>query len=345
MPSLVACGDDGGGAADTSTGGTTQVVGTSMGETAPSSDGTTNTQMPTTDDAGTTVELDSSGSDSSSGGWTPSVDCDMLPALPAADMTYMSEITSSEDFTFDAEGNLIGVSFETQGLHRTAYDGTTVMIVPNVSSWGRGVRVLDNGDYLVIAPGEGLHRITPEGSDTVVLNLSDEANGLALHPNGIAYFTSGNGQLRSFDPDTGEVAVLDQGDSFDGIAFNVDYTKLYYNSETGLIRQLAFTEGGEPTGEPSDFATIPVQEILDGMTVDECDNLYVVEMLGTIWRVSADGTMEVAVSLPPKALYSALNFGSGIGGWEADHLYIMSLIGGVYEVDMGVQGKPLPHLP
>ncbi|MBL4688765.1 MAG: SMP-30/gluconolactonase/LRE family protein [Nannocystaceae bacterium] len=360
IPLSVGCSNDGGAAepsGSTATGGDSGDVplegDSTTGQSPPPGDSSTtadaSTETPTTgDEGGTTLEPGSSdGDESSSGKAMPSVDCDMVPALPATDMVVLNNIPTSEDFTFDAEGNILGVSIDTQGLHRTTYNGETTMIVPNVSSFGRGIRVLDNGDYLVIAPGNGLRRITPEGSNTLVLSLPDEANGLAIHPNGIAYFTSGNGQLRSFDLDTGDVAVLDEFGSLDGIVFNLDYSKLYYNNEFGTIKQLAFDDEGQPTGTPSNFVTIAVEDILDGMAVDECDNLYVIEMSGTVWRVSPDGMIETAASLPADilSLYSALNFGSGVGGWEADHLYIMSLFGGMVEVDMGVQGKPLPHLP
>ena len=353
VPLSLGCGDDGG----ASSGGTAAATGSTGGSIPSASTGEATTDpVPTvaeSTDGGSTGSADSgssggesSGGDESSGGmWMPSVDCDMIPGAPIQSPIVQIPSQVSEDFTFDAEGNMIGVVIETQGLHRTTYEGVSTMIVPDVSDWGRGVRVLDNGDYLVVVPGEGLDRVTPQGGRVRVMNLSDEANGLALHPNGMAYLTSGNGQLRSLDPDTGDVAVLDQEESLDGIAFNVDYTKLYYNSESGLIKQLAFVDG-VPTGEPSEFVTLQPNFILDGMAVDECDNLYAVDMFGVIWRISAEGEVEAVITLEAVELYSAINFGSGIGGWKADHLYIMSLgQTGVLEVEMGVQGKPVPHLP
>jgi hypothetical protein len=41
----------------------------------------------------------------------------------------------------------------------------------------------------------------------------------------------------------------------------------------------------------------------------------------------------------------ALNFGSGVGDWQADKLYVMDFLGKMYEVDVGVPGKWEPHLP
>lgn len=307
----------------------------------------------TPDDPGETGQVDTDGDtdgDTDDTGMTtgppgPMSDCNNLPALPVA-YTILPASTGSEDFTFDTEGNMLGVSFDTYALTRTTYEGVATAILPSVSTWGRGVRVLSNGDYLVAEPDAGeILRITPAGSKTTILSTPDQPNGLAMHPNGMAYLTSGGGQLRRFDPDTGDLTVIDQGPSFDGITFSPDYRTLYYNSETGEVFQMSVDEQGLPTGEPSLMVTIPLTKILDGMTMDECGNLYVVEMTGVVWRVSPELELEPAVEVGDATLMSAVNFGSGYGGWKADHLYIMDLGGAVFEANIGVYSKPVPHLP
>ena len=86
------------------------------------------------------------------------------------------------------------------------------------------------------------------------------------------------------------------------------------------------------------------------MTADICGNIYVVDMSGVIIRVTPSGEPEVAVTVGSGDVWEmgemipAVNFGSGYGGWKSDHLYVISFSQGIYEVDMGVAGKPEPHL-
>ena len=47
----------------------------------------------------------------------------------------------------------------------------------------------------------------------------------------------------------------------------------------------------------------------------------------------------------PQQLRGECSPGSRIGGWKKDAIYIISMMGGVYEVVLGVQGAPQPHLP
>lgn len=305
-------------------------------------------QVDTTSDADESTS--DGGSDESSGSGGPLVECDNLPAIPV-DATLLPTSTISEDFTFDGQGNMLGISPFTRALVATEYDGTATTILPDVSEFGRGIRVLPDGDYLAVDPGGGaVWRITPEGSRTTVITADDEPNGLAMHPNGMAYLTSGGGRVRRFDPDTGDVSLIAEGPSFDGITFNLDYSRLFYNTEGGEVFELPMDEDGLPTGEPSVFVTIPVDFILDGMTMDECDNLYIVEMAGVVWRVSPDGLAEVAIEMPTTmggpagmTFIAAINFGSGIGGWDPQRMYVMDLGIGVYEAELGVRGKPLPY--
>jgi sugar lactone lactonase YvrE len=84
------------------------------------------------------------------------------------------------------------------------------------------------------------------------------------------------------------------------------------------------------------------------MTTDVCGNIYAVVMSGAVWRITPSGEKEVVIRLdedaPEGQAITAINFGSGAGGWKADHLYVSSFYHGIYELDMGITGKPEPHL-
>lgn len=273
---------------------------------------------------------------------TPPSYCEQLPAKPTT-ATLLSHVPASEDFTFDREGNLVGVSLQTRALVRTPYTGSPQTLVPGVSDFGRGVRYLTGGDLLIVDPSSSqLFRVTPAGSMTTVQSGMPDPNGLVIGLDGFAYVTHGQGEVRRIDPDTGEYTLLlDTPQSYDGIQFSLDYETLYVNEEVGRVTAIPMN-GGTPTT----FADIPLNEILDGMTLDECGNLYVVEMAGTIWRVLTDGTVEEYFTLQDEFVFiPAVNFGSGIGGWRRDALYIMNFDGGVYEVPTGgVRGRLEPHL-
>jgi hypothetical protein len=66
-------------------------------------------------------------------------------------------------------------------------------------------------------------------------------------------------------------------------------------------------------------------------------------MTGNIWRVSPQGGVEKVVELPT-GMYNAVNFGSGVSEWKQDAVYVASMGGDAYEVEVGVRGAPQPHL-
>lgn len=85
---------------------------------------------------------------------------------------------------------------------------------------------------------------------------------------------------------------------------------------------------------------------LDGLDVDECGNVYVTEYVtGVVYRVpEGGGTAEELFTLESEWIPN-LHWGSGAGGWDADRLYVMDrMTNGMYEVDVGVGGRPVPHL-
>ncbi len=280
----------------------------------------------------------------------PATNCSAIPALPATNLMTRSW-NASEDFTFDAAGNLWGVSIESKALTRFRKDGTADPLIPNISEWGRGIRFLPGGDMVLAEPTGGfLLRITPAGVSSRLLSGVQEPNGVAVHLNGTVYLTSGGGTLYRVDPATGNSTTMVTGEiSFDGIAFSRDYRTLYYNTEGGQVYSLAVDADGNATGSPQNYAQIPEVMILDGMTLDDCDNLYVVEMGGIVWRVTPEGVLEKVVDFLGGGKFgtfiSAVNFGSGVGGWDAKTLYIMDLGGQIHEAYVGVQSKPEPHLP
>lgn len=81
---------------------------------------------------------------------------------------------------------------------------------------------------------------------------------------------------------------------------------------------------------------------LDGLEVDGCGFVYVTEFsLGKVWRISPDGATVELLFDPPVAWIPNLHWGNGLGGFDADKLYVANRDeAGLYEVSVGVPGKP-----
>jgi sugar lactone lactonase YvrE len=250
-------------------------------------------------------------------------------------------------------------------LKKTAYDGTVRIVTQLQNDAPQGTRLLPNGEIVVTNAWENaLTRVYPNGSAEPFAIGIDGPNGLAVNENGDIYASSGAGRIYRIDPEENffEVVLEMNGRNFDGITFSPDYEVLYFNEERGNIHSAPVNDDGSlgpatllvDVRAQIDLSVVPMgMDILDGMTADICGNIYVTIMGGLVVRVTPTGEASVAVNLyenvPEGAqnvapLIPALNFGSGFGGWKRTHLYVISFLHGIYEVDVGVMGKPEPHL-
>jgi hypothetical protein len=313
-------------------------------------DGTVDTDSPPTGPTDPTDPTDPPTGETGSSGtdpWDQPVDCAALLPVPAEHVKY-TWAPSAEDFTFSADGYMISVS---GGLKRTPFGGPAELLVPLPWS-GRGTRFLPDGRLVVAAVETGdLMLLDPDtGAQQVLAGGLSNPNGVAVGIDGKVYVAT-SGQILQVDPDTAAIEVIADlpGNSFDGIVFSPDFRRLYFNEELGQVHYLDFDDDGNP-GTSQVGAQIPVSigfGILDGMSVDACGNLYVIEMNGVVWRVRADdGLVEEVVRLSGINFIPAMNFGyPEVGGWDHDALYVLDFAGAVYEVQIGVPGKWEPHMP
>jgi sugar lactone lactonase YvrE len=244
-------------------------------------------------------------------------------------------------------------------------DGKIEVILPDIGTVDpdgfpmtvRGIRYLPNNKYLVFADINSTGLVRLDLSDFTKLNLLsgfNQPNGLAIDSDGFAYMTGGDSKVVRVDPDSGDDWTL-HADEFttDGIVLSLDFETLYFNHEMSDVYKMKIHEDG--TSEEAELLTRILDEelgeesLLDGMAMDACGNLYVVEMMGVIWRVHPKtGETEKVVELEfgddDWHMINAINFGSGIGGWKEDAIYIGSMEGKLYEVELGVPGAPQPHL-
>ena len=270
-------------------------------------------------------------------------------------MTVIEFGVGSEDFVFNKEGHIIQAAIDDNTLvKKTTYDGTSEILAQLNNDWPQGTRLLPNGELIITNGGDNqLTRIYPNGSvEPFAIGISSP-NGIAVNMEGIIYATSARGVIYRVDPvaNTFTEVFTASDTSFDGISFSPDYQTLYFDEEMGNVHKIAVNPDGT-LGQESilvDLQAFPGLwpfGLLDGMTVDECGNLYVVDMNGYIIRVTPDGDPQVAADMTEGGIkmVPAANFGSGYGGWQADHLYVISFEGNIFDIDMGVRGKPEPHL-
>jgi hypothetical protein len=147
---------------------------------------------------------------------------------------------------------------------------------------------------------------------------------------------------------TSVVATLPEGVGARSLNFNRDFSTLYIANAggpaTGTIYTLELDEDLEPLGEPEIFAEGVGQGWLDGIAVDACGALYVPDSHSLrLYRVSPDGDVDVYVDWRrDETEYGhAVVFGSGIGGWRTDALYLPMPYGDnrVREIVLGVPSR------
>jgi hypothetical protein len=95
-----------------------------------------------------------------------------------------------------------------------------------------------------------------------------------------------------------------------------------------------------PVGDVQVFARTGSSGWHDGLGVDVCGNVYVADYVtSSLYRVSEDGgTVTSMVDVVDFGYGHGLTWGSGIGGWRADALYLPQPYNGytVREVVIGV---------
>ncbi len=173
-------------------------------------------------------------------------------------------------------------------------------------------------------------------------------NSATIDDDGFVYTTDFD-QIRQVDPNTGVYKLMLDlpGMDLDGLTFSPDFEILYFNYDSGGVIGYLEVQGFGDAGDNGILAdaTGGWGGELNGMAVDKCGNIYAVQTSGTVFRVFPDGQMETFMEITGGVNTTSLHFGSGFGGWEEDHLYIMDRTTGIIDVDVGIEGKWEPQWP
>lgn len=283
----------------------------------------------------------------------PVEDCDGLPSLTGSAVA-MKGLDLGWDFVFDAQGRALHAVDE--DLVATSFDGARAPLVPGVvEGFWLALRRLPGGDLLAVedppkagAPAR-LVRIDPEAGTRAVLGDISDSISLEVGTDGRVYFADPTaGVVRAYAPDTDEVVdvAAEMGDPT-YLALSPDEQTLYVSARDRVL--LAIDRLGPDSWDTprllrkaSKYMAMYANLSYGAMQVDACGNLYVAE-LGTIWRLTPDGQEFDSVAVLPSAI-RRMRFGSGVGGWGSDKLYVQLAFdtygSHVWEVEVEAEGKP-----
>jgi DNA-binding beta-propeller fold protein YncE len=269
----------------------------------------------------------------------PLPDCDNLVPLPL-EFAIIEGARRAEDFVFDAEGYVLTV--EGQNIFRTAYGESYELLYPGVAGGGAsGTGMLPNGDVVFNEANLGqVTRVTPDGQATALVGGLPYPNGIQVDDQGWVWVALNDGDaVIRFDPDNPQTEVVFESSAPNGLAFSADYRRLYVGS---------YNNGGVKEWDlDTEELTVIDDELggVDGVLTDVCDNVYVTQYgNGLVWRIAPDLSKEMVVDLETNWIPN-LNFGSGLGGWEHDRIYINDRENDrVFEVSPGIWGIDQPQL-
>jgi len=308
----------------------------------PPSDATPGESVEVTTDPHTTTDETDTDPDYIGFPWVE-FDCAAGQPDPPFDAWFLEYTDSSEDISFSLDGYLL--MNKNNDVARYSYNGSWGILSGGFNS-PTGLATLPDGDLAIADRYAG--RVTRwhagTGALEVVAGNVAYPNGIEVAPDGSLYVTDSNsGSVWWVEPDTGDsILITDQIYGADGISFNPDYNLLYVGSiHTGDIHTIEVLGPGADHGPPTPWIAGLDRPwgTADGIQVDRCGYVYVADLVDAIWRVDPVTRDAVKVIDAPRGLYlPAMRFGSGVGEWDAMHLYV-STYEEVIEVAVGVPNK------
>jgi sugar lactone lactonase YvrE len=279
----------------------------------------------------------------------PEIDCMSLPETPVA-TENLDAPRGYHDVAFDQEGYIVG--YDGFNLIRVNHDGQ----VENYAMGLTGVQGMDwlPDGSLVVAADAGLVKIEPSGAQTVLAS-GVIAYGVTVGPDGKIY-AGDNAKLYRVDPaapvGTEAEVYLDpaRNPSDSGtclprtITFDRDHSVMYIGGFGESVYVLSLDKDLNPIGSPRHFALVrSSSNFLDGQAIDACGNLYIPNFESSaLYRVTPDGITKLYYQQDNVQYGHGVEWGSGIGGWKTDALYLPQPYSEnhVIEISVGVVGGP-----
>lgn len=275
------------------------------------------------------------------------VDCGSLPSEGPVSYTTF-DISTQEDFDFDADGRLIYVDGGSMSpnLLGTDTSGSTSVVAVGLPDT-RGISVLPDGNVAVALFADGrIIEVDPNtgATDNLLTGLSGP-NAVEIDDTDTIYFTD-YGVVRKLELSTGEATTLAEGFIFpNGLSLDEDHDTLYIADNLVGIFRMSLEPGGTWSEPDLVIEAGPYAMSFDALEVDACGNLYVLGFdNGALYRfdpVTFEPTLLIDFPQPTGAGYNAIHWGSGVGGWRRDVLYVTNR-DQIFGAEVGVPGRDQP---
>lgn len=276
------------------------------------------------------------GATTGGGGSGGSPACSGLPTGDIAEIEVFTGFLGSEDLAFDGTGGLVAKN----GGNLVRIDGsltpTTFAPLPGTVY---GLRFAPNGDLFAARPGQNtVVRVVGGVVTTFAMELGGP-NGVHVDSAGNVWVTEfGAGRVIRLDPAGNETVIASNLDSPNGVILDETRNLLFF-TEYFAGRVLKVDPAG---GAPTEVVTID-GAALDGLELDACGNLYVVDNGNNrVYRIDLDADAnllgEPVLLADVQDNIANAQFGRG-PGWNATSLYAAGNPGVVYEIPVGV-GAP-----
>ena len=324
-------------------------------------DSETNPTNPTEDSDDETGDATTTGTDSDSDSETgnPIVDCDNLPSGPLS-VTQIATLQqgSPEDLAMTGQGTFVLADGD-EFVEMDAEGNTTTWVAGLPFNEDiLGVRFDSNGT-LYAAMGlnsTDLWSFTPAGGQIVLDTGLQLPNAIHIDSNDQIWISDYFGDTVSvIDPVGGtvETAVANQANNANGVFFDEQRGILYWaNYNAGQIWSAPVNEG--VAGAP--VPVIQLEGNSDGMTMDECGNLYVVDQgglgapmpcridlipLNAAGAAISEDAIEIVGAGELGNACANAQFGYGFGDENDQAMFVTGQAGGVYRVEVGLSGYPI----
>lgn len=277
----------------------------------------------------------------------PGSACSDLPSEPLS-ITDLDKARGYKDLTFDTDGNLIG--WDGNSIWKVSYTNQMQLVLADVDDV-EGLEYLPDGN-LFYSGYNGINQVYADGSEEVIASsIGMGAVSIISDPDGRLYVA--NGSIYRIDPASKKSELwLDTNTgqtrfSARSITFDADYSLMIIGTlsgQNGELFAVRIDDEMDPVGKPFVYAVgVGSGSYHDGIDIDICGNVYVADYPNSLYRVSPDGEVvdllinyeEVGISYG-----HGINFGSGIGGWRKDALYLPQPYDNntILEVVVGVDG-------
>lgn len=274
--------------------------------------------------------------------------CAELSDVPLSLVEFPVETT--EDFDFDAAGDLVYVDWNGNLMGANQSDG--IHLVSPGDGWdsdARGVQVISTGEVLIAyISGSRVVKVDPVtgAREDLITGLSGP-NALEIGADDVVYFSeTGTGRVGMYDPATGTRSLVANGFGYpNGLTLAPDELTLYISDDSAGIWKVERASPLDPWGPKTRVFDPAPGESYDAMETDICGNLYSVQFYsGKLYRynpTTEQATLILDINDPGGFLWNAIRWGADRGGWRRDTLYVTSRHK-VFGLELGVQGRPQP---